>query len=164
MRAEQPSQRKQGFTVIEVMIVLAIGGFILLMMFAIIPTITRNSRNSQRRQDVSLLVQAVTKFALNNSGGFPQTADTTDLIANAKLSYYDAANVKIQAVDPANAATLPAPNPVVDVETVAVYNYQKCDDANPGKSIGTAAGYADVVALFAVETGGGGVKSECQAL
>ena len=53
----QHSRQSSGFTIIEVLIVLAIGGIILLMIFEAIPALQRGSRNSQRKQEVSSILQ-----------------------------------------------------------------------------------------------------------
>lgn len=44
---------KQGFTIIEVVLVLAIAGLIFLMVFVAFPALRRNQRDSQRRQDLA---------------------------------------------------------------------------------------------------------------
>ena len=45
--------RKDGFTIIEVLIVLAIAGLIMLIVFLAVPALQRNSRNTQRKNDVA---------------------------------------------------------------------------------------------------------------
>ena len=45
-------KRNQGFTIIEVMIVLAIAGLIMLIVFLAVPALQRNQRNTARKQDV----------------------------------------------------------------------------------------------------------------
>jgi prepilin-type N-terminal cleavage/methylation domain-containing protein len=44
-------KRNEGFTIIEVMIVLAIAGLIMLVVFLAVPALQRNSRNTQRNND-----------------------------------------------------------------------------------------------------------------
>ena len=44
---------KQGFTIIEVVLVLAIAGLIFLMVFVAFPALQRNQRDAQRRQDIA---------------------------------------------------------------------------------------------------------------
>lgn len=80
-------QKKQkGFTIIEVLIVLAIAGLIMLIVFMAVPALQRNSRNTQRKNDVSALLGAVNEYTSNNSGRMPTTA--AQVLANAKLGYY----------------------------------------------------------------------------
>lgn len=67
-------KRQQGFTIIEVLIVLAIAALILLIVFLAVPALQRNSRNTQRNNDVAALASALSNYASNNNGTLP-TAD-----------------------------------------------------------------------------------------
>lgn len=60
--------RKQGFTIIEVVLVLAIAGLIFLMVFIALPALQRNQRDTQRRNDYGMLSSAITTYASNNGG------------------------------------------------------------------------------------------------
>ncbi len=64
-------KKTEGFTIIEVMIVLAIAGLILLIVFLAVPALQRNSRNTQRRNDASHMGGLLNEFASNNNGTFP---------------------------------------------------------------------------------------------
>lgn len=66
--------RKEGFTIIEVLIVLAIAGLILLVVFLAVPALQRNSRNNQRRTDASNLLSAASEYISNNAGAMPAAA------------------------------------------------------------------------------------------
>ena len=48
-------RKAAGFTIIEVMIVLAIAGIIMAIVFLAIPAIQRSNRNTQRRSDATRL-------------------------------------------------------------------------------------------------------------
>jgi prepilin-type N-terminal cleavage/methylation domain-containing protein len=61
-------KRKEGFTIIEVMIVLAIAGLIMLIVFLAVPALQRNSRNQQRSSDASRIAAAIGECASNNNG------------------------------------------------------------------------------------------------
>ena len=67
---------KQGFTIIEVVLVLAIAGLIFLMVFVAFPALQRNQRDTQRRQDYADLSAAVISAATNSNGKFPTDGDT----------------------------------------------------------------------------------------
>lgn len=67
----------KGFTIIEVMIVLAIAGLIMLIVFLAVPALQRNSRNTQRKNDISNLLGGIADFQTNNSGKLPDTWDST---------------------------------------------------------------------------------------
>jgi type II secretory pathway pseudopilin PulG len=165
-----------GFTIIEILIVLGIAGLILLIVFEALPALERNSRNSQRRQDVQTILAAVSHYELNDSGNFPYDCngspnactDTGGPTSNdyflqppvqSRLVYYTGSTQVVLAHQ-----TPPGPTfaPSTDTETVDVYNYEKCDP-NDGGSSGQGAGYSDVVALYAIESGNGS-GSQCQQL
>ena len=82
-------KRSEGFTIIEVLIVLAIAGLILLIVFLAVPAMQRNSRNTQRRNDAAGLLGAVNEWSTNNNGGMPTAAaQQTEALGNARLSIY----------------------------------------------------------------------------
>lgn len=83
-------KRTEGFTIIEVLIVLAIAGLILLIVFLAVPALQRNSRNTQRKNEISSILGAVNEYANNNSGALPSTStQQADALKNAKLSFYN---------------------------------------------------------------------------
>ncbi len=68
--AKNPSL-KRGFTIIEVVLVLAIGGLIFLMVFIALPALQRSQRNSQRRDDMARVMTAVIEYQKHNSDNTP---------------------------------------------------------------------------------------------
>lgn len=58
---------KKGFTIIEVVLVLAIAGLIFLMVFVALPNLQRTQRDTQRRDDVSKVFTQVNQYLTNNS-------------------------------------------------------------------------------------------------
>lgn len=67
----------KGFTIIEVMIVLAIAGLIILIVLLAVPALQRNGRNTAIKNDASAVVAGVTEFASNNDGKIPTSAGST---------------------------------------------------------------------------------------
>ncbi len=65
---------KKGFTIIEVVLVLAIAGLIFLMIFIAWPALQRGQRDTQRRSDIGRLVSQLSSYATNNNGKVPKTA------------------------------------------------------------------------------------------
>ena len=57
---------KKGFTIIEVVLVLAIAGLIFLMVFVALPQLQRSQRDTQRRQDLSRVVTSLVQYQTNN--------------------------------------------------------------------------------------------------
>lgn len=62
---------KKGFTIIEVVLVLAIAGLIFLMVFVALPSLQRQQRNAQREEDIADLISAIKKYQTNNRGALP---------------------------------------------------------------------------------------------
>ena len=62
---------KKGFTIIEVVLVLAIAGLIFLMVFLALPALQRSQRDTQRKNDASRLRAAVTSYTSSNRGNLP---------------------------------------------------------------------------------------------
>jgi len=67
------SNKQKGFTIIEVVLVLAIAGTIFLMVFIALPALQRNTRDSQRKQDLSRMQTAVSNYTGNNRGNLPSS-------------------------------------------------------------------------------------------
>jgi len=70
-------QKTKGFTIIEVVLVLAIAGLIFLLIFLALPALQRNQRDQARRQDVGRLISAVQSYQSNNQGKRPSTVGGT---------------------------------------------------------------------------------------
>lgn len=65
---------KKGFTIIEVVLVLAIAGLIFLMVFVALPNLQRSQHDTQRRDDYSALASSIENFRASNGGKLPQPA------------------------------------------------------------------------------------------
>ncbi len=65
------TKSKKGFTIIEVVLVLAIAGLIFLMVFIALPALQRSQRNTQRADDMSRILTAVNSYQSNNNGKTP---------------------------------------------------------------------------------------------
>lgn len=102
---QNKTKDQKGFTIIEVLIVLAIAGLILLIVFLAVPALQRNSRNTQRKNDIAAVIGGINDYITNNGGTLPTTLSFSgnDLTikgsasgtneAHAKLGYYDSAGV-----------------------------------------------------------------------
>lgn len=60
-----------GFTIIEVMIVLAIAGVIMAIVFLAIPNLQKTNRNTQRKNDVGKIATLINDYIANNNGSVP---------------------------------------------------------------------------------------------
>jgi len=70
-------KRNQGFTIIEVLIVLAIAGLILAIVFLAVPQLQRNSRDNSRQNIVTRLKAELETYSSNNQGTYPFSGGTT---------------------------------------------------------------------------------------
>lgn len=60
------ARRRPGFTIIEVVLVLAIAGLIFLMVFLALPALQRSQRNTQRKNDLTIIVSAMNSWKEHN--------------------------------------------------------------------------------------------------
>ncbi len=81
----QLQNKEKGFTIIEVVLVLAIAGLIFLMVFIALPALQRGQRDTQRKNDLSRMQSAVNSFQSNNRGALP-TFDATFITNYLKTS------------------------------------------------------------------------------
>ena len=147
-------KRTQGFTIIEVMIVLVIAAVILLIVFLAIPALQRNSRNTQRKNDVAAILAATAEYATNNNGSYPsdQATFNSQVLGNAKLGFYTTAEVTY--------ATTGTPSAPADNATnVTVWKATKCNGNTPTKIGATE---RQIAATYNVEASAGLTVEQCQ--
>jgi prepilin-type N-terminal cleavage/methylation domain-containing protein len=136
-------RNSQGFTIIEVMIVLAIAALILLIVLLAVPALQRNSRNTSIKNDASALVAAVGEFASNNDGAIPTSVDQTDATVTLSASGKTDATAKVQA-DTTVDQTAPD-----DVGKIGVLFGAKCSASN---SFDTTSAPRSTAVLYYIET------------
>ena len=61
----------RGFTIIEASLVIAIAGLIFLMVFIALPGLRTSQRDTQRRADVTHLIEEIKNYQTNNRGALP---------------------------------------------------------------------------------------------
>lgn len=163
------SNRKEGFTIIEVMIVLAIAGLIMLIVFLAVPALQRNSRNTQRKNDVSLVLAAMSEWVNNHNGVYPTSnaagGDFSQAVSNTKLGFFDAtgagpATAKIRYDIGTGAITNPN-SATGNIDIIVIGRGAKCDPAANGNAVRAGASSRQAVALYAVETSSG-ITNICQ--
>lgn len=71
LKNDHQTKFKLAFTIIEVVLVLTISGLIFLMVFIALPALQRSQRDTQRKNDLSLLSTAIQNYASNNKGEYP---------------------------------------------------------------------------------------------
>lgn len=77
MSYQQLKKRTEGFTIIEVLIVLAIAGLIMLIVFLAVPALRRNQQNNTMRSEASRILSLATEYESNANG--QQVDDDTKL-------------------------------------------------------------------------------------
>ena len=65
----------EGFTTIEVVLVLALAGLIFLMAFIALPQLQRSQRDAERKDDMMMFTEAVKKYMTNNRGMLPANGE-----------------------------------------------------------------------------------------
>jgi prepilin-type N-terminal cleavage/methylation domain-containing protein len=99
--------KTEGFTIIEVLIVLAIAGLIMLIVFLAVPALQRNSRNTQRTNDVARMSAAVNECLNNNNGlvascddfGAAQLSEYIDITTNQQIEEIGSAGLNSAAFE-----------------------------------------------------------------
>jgi len=126
-------RNQKGFTIIEVLIVLAIAGLIMLIVFLAVPALQRNSRNTQRTNDAALVLAAVSE-CLNNRSGLVAECSTPAKIGD----FADITKLKqLVTIDAAGSAT-----------SVGIVFSSKCNPAASGPEGGKPRQF---VALYKIE-------------
>ena len=143
MLQKYKDKRQEGFTIIEVLIVLAIAGLIILIVFLAVPALQRNSRNTQRTNDGSLIAAGVNE-CLNNRNGQDDscnawTGEIDQFVDDDRLA-------QIETVAPGTA--LPGPN---DLTTANFGFSERCLDDGSDVDPAASPSDRDFVVLYRVE-------------
>ncbi len=94
-------QSEKGFTIIEVVLVLAIAGLIFMMVFIALPALQRSQRDTQRKNDLSRAITAIANYSSSNRGLLP--TDQSAWNGSFMPQYLTTANDTF--IDPAGANT-----------------------------------------------------------
>jgi prepilin-type N-terminal cleavage/methylation domain-containing protein len=150
MLQKYKTKREEGFTIIEVLIVLAIAGLIILIVFLAVPALQRNSRNTSRKEDVSRIAGSTQEVLNNNNGQVAAlTSAAVQDAVGTTLAYYQSSDISVVA------ASGTASNGT-SKETVEVYTGGKCQTGGQVDNTDTSA--RQVAIAYTVETGGGEAK------
>ncbi len=150
---------QKGFSIIEVLIVLAIAGLIMLIVFLAVPALRRNSANSGRQSDASKISSAVTDCLSNHNGNTascvsvgPNAVDVTNLSqlsGSAAFVSPTAGTVGAAVPIPANVSTGSDP----DASNYNVNFKAKCDDTGTGAIV--SSNTRDFIILYNKKTSNG---------
>ena len=148
----------KGFTIIEVLIVLAIAGLIMLIVFLAVPALQRNSRNTQRRNDVANYAAGISEWASNNPGG--ALPSTTPNLTDAGTGVNALVNTSV--LTEPNLVTAAAAT-VTNAATTSTIMYVPGTICNGSNATNTGASGRQFTILWALENSSGGAAYQCQA-
>ena len=151
-------QSEKGFTIIEVMIVLAIAGLIIVIVLLAVPALQRNGRNTGIRSDANQAIGYISTFNTDNQGAVPTGVSVTSgAVSVTGAAGTNASNGKIQAGTTINTTTIAATPVAVTpaVGTLAVVLKGKCPDTVSGTSVTPVASARSVAVIYSIETSGG---------
>lgn len=158
-------KNQSGFTIIEVLIVLAIAGLIMVAVFTAVPALQRSSANTTRKNDAAKVLGAVAEFVSNNNGKVPKlAADVTTIQTAANLS----TSATIVTTIPTTVADITAPTSAqieivtgVACNSAATMVTAAAPTAANYQGIVSAAAARSYVVLYAAEAGGGSYTTQC---
>lgn len=141
--------KEGGFTIIEVVLVLAIAGLIFLIVFLALPQLQKSRRDTQRRSDAGRLIAALETYAGNTNGAYPANIDAAWLNANMGTGFNDPSS-STQYTFSTSAA-----NALVATQTPGAIWYQREQRCNTGGNPGLepAAGARNIAILMKLEQG-----------
>jgi prepilin-type N-terminal cleavage/methylation domain-containing protein len=71
-------KKEKGFTLIEIVLVLAIAGLLLVIVFLAVSGAQKSRRDTQRKNDLSRIASQLESYASNNNGTYPTGAQFTN--------------------------------------------------------------------------------------
>jgi prepilin-type N-terminal cleavage/methylation domain-containing protein len=87
-------KESKGFTLIEVVIVLAIAGLIFVIVFLAVGQANRNRRDTQRKADANRIAASIDQYASNNQGTLPTEAEFTSGSSTFNSQYTSKLNLQ----------------------------------------------------------------------
>lgn len=115
---------KKGFTIIEVVLVLAIAALIFLMIFIAFPALSRGQANTARKNDASAIAAALNTYRTNHNGTLPTTySDIENYVDKLSQLELPTGNIGVGA-----GTITTSDNSALD--TVRIFRRAKCDDNN----------------------------------
>lgn len=163
--------QRKGFTIIEVVLVLAIAALIILMVFIAWPALQRGQRDQARRQDVGLVGTAIGTYKANHRGEIPKNrAELATAMGTQETNFYGNSDIAIATIAGTNltvggtvAGATPPTGTVVAGTSAASTNVllyvptATCD----GTAAKAGGGSRQAVLLYQVE-GNGTPEAQCE--
>jgi type IV pilus assembly protein PilA len=147
---------KKGFTIIEVLIVLAIAGVIMVVVFLAVPALQRNSRNNEYKTEAGRILAATSEFISNNNGTMPSgAANATTILTSAGTPK----NITALTITAALTAVTPG------LQAATLVTGASCPTTLSGASVTpvSSGSTRTFVVIFAIEGGGNSNNlAQCQ--
>ena len=126
--------KAKGFTIIEVVLVLAIAGLIFLVVFLALPALQRGQRDTQRKQDLGKVMSQIVSYQSNNQGVLPNgvwdtTFKTSYLTVNS-TPFADPSDGTTYVFTQQTAAPTGSAVPAPGVHSIFIYPGLTCGSAN----------------------------------
>jgi prepilin-type N-terminal cleavage/methylation domain-containing protein len=135
--------KERGFTIIEVVLVLAIAALIFLMVFLALPALQSSQRDTARKNDVSIVASAMTTYRGNNRQTTPDAAQLKTYLTNLS-SNSSSDNVTVNTSKPTSVTATEG--------AITVVTGMKCGSSNGAAmslTTGLASGFATITRLEA---------------
>lgn len=148
----------RGFTIIEVLIVLAIAGLILVIVLIAVPQLQRNQRNEARKNDAARVATSVSNWVANNNG---QVFTAGAGNANLDVVLDDLGNVSQFELTAGGTLTVGTGTQVAisNLTDVRIATGAKC--GTNGASTASGAAPRQFVVQYATETNSGTPLGQC---
>ncbi len=159
---------QKGFTIIEVLIVLAIAGLIMVVVFLAVPALQRSGRNNAINSDANAVLTAVGNYTSDNSGALPTvislaaptvTVGTsgTNNVTTAKVGSGTSA---VTLLSNTTTGALTSSSAVGSIQVVTGSG-AVCGANGVGLAGGTTGSPRSYVVLYISESGSGGNSLKC---
>lgn len=132
-KLKELKDNQDGFTIIEVLIVLAIAGLIMVVVFLAVPHLEQSQRNNARDTDANNLLESVSEYVGNANGSTP--AACASLAACTWITYKPQQLTTVSFV-----TTIPAAAPTT--ATAYLIGGAVCNGVTPTATGATARSYA----------------------
>lgn len=130
MLSKFKKSNSKGFTIIEVMIVLAIAALILLIVLLAVPALQRNSRNTAIKNDAGNVVAGINEFKSNNDGASPTVVAGTGTVVISGGGGTTATDAKVQGNTVVNNAA--SATPAIGIISVTIG--KRCDGSTNARA------------------------------
>jgi len=159
----QKRKAETGFTIIEVLVVLAIAGLIMVVVFLAVPALQRSGRNNALNTSANNILAAVGNYVTNNGGSLP-AAQAAGAPSGGSVTVGSSGNTETAKVD-SGVATLQIDAGATPITTASAIGTMEvvtgtkaaCNSTNTALNGLSTASARSYVILFVAESGSGNI-------